>query len=141
MSEVDSVDSELMAPGDRVQIIFQADAWGEYDVKSLLYAQGFFTFPEATFMKIKVRGLPVFPRELPTKLRPYDDFRNADIDRVRTLTFSEGGTDDNPTFLLDGKMFNADVISQIMELGTTEEWRLVNQSKETHPFHIHINPY
>ena len=28
-----------------------------------------------------------------------------------------------------------------MVLGTTEEWHLVNKSNDTHPFHIHINPF
>lgn len=141
MSEVDSVDSELMAPGDRVQVLFQAGWPGEFEVKSLKYDTGFFTFPEDSFMKIKVAGVPMIPRKLPTKLKAYDDFRKANISKVRTLTFSEGGTSENTTFLLDGKQFNPSVVSQIMELGTIEEWHLVNKSKETHPFHIHINPF
>lgn len=141
MSEVDDVDSELMAPGDRVQILFKAGWSGEFDVKSLVYNTGFFTFPEDTFMKIKVAGMPVVPRALPTVLKAYDDFRNAKIDKIRTLTFSESGTSQNTTFLLDGKQFNPNVVSQVMELGATEEWHLVNKSGETHPFHIHINPF
>ena len=141
LSEVDQVDSELLAPGDRVQILFKAGFKGEFDVKSLVYNTGFFTFPEDSFMKIKVAGMPVIPRDLPAKLIPYDDFRNAKIDKIRTLTFSEGGTSANTTFLLDGKQFNPNVVSQVMELGATEEWRLVNKSGETHPFHIHVNPY
>lgn len=141
MSEIDVVDSELMAPGDRVQLLFKAGWSGEFDVKSLVYNTGFFTFPEDSFMKIKVAGMPVIPRRLPKKLVPYNDFRNAKIDKVRTLTFSEGGTSENTTFLLDGKQFNPNVVSQVMELGTTEEWHLVNKSGETHPFHIHVNPY
>lgn len=141
LAHVESVDSELLAPGDRVELLFKAGSWGEMDVKSIKYAQGFFTYPEATFMKIKVAGIPVLPKDLPTTLIPYDNFKDAKIDNVRTLTFSEGGTDNNPTFLLDGKMFDPDVISQIMTLGTTEEWHLINNSGETHPFHIHINPF
>ena len=141
LSEVQSVDSELMAPGDRIEILFQAGAWGEYTVQSAKYAQGFFTYPEDNFMKIKVFGLPVIPKELPTTLIPHEDFKDAEIDNTRTLTFSEGGTAENTTYLLDGKEFDPNVIDQIMELGTTEEWRLVNESGETHPFHIHVNPF
>lgn len=141
LSEVQSVDNELMAPGDRIEILFKAGGWGTHDVKSLVYDTGFFTFPEDTFMKIKVRGLPVLPKKLPTTLIPFEDLRDKPVDRVRTLTFSEGGTTQNTTFLLDGKEFNPDVIDQVMTLGTTEEWKLVNKSGEAHPFHIHINPY
>ena len=141
LSHVDDEDSEVMAPGDRIQVLFKPSWKGEYEVKSLKYNAGSFTYPEESFMKIKVSGLPVIPRELPTRLLPFVDLRNVKVDKIRTLTFTEGGTSDNPTFLLDGKEFNPNVISQIMTLGTIEEWRLVNKSEDTHPFHIHINPF
>ncbi len=141
LSEVENKDSEVMAPGDRIEILFQAGPWGEYSVQSAKYEQGFFTYPKQDFMKIKVFGLPVIPQSLPTKLIPYDNFKDAKIDNTRILTFSEGGTTMNPTYLLDGKEFNPDVVNQIMTLGTTEEWQLVNESGEVHPFHIHINPF
>jgi FtsP/CotA-like multicopper oxidase with cupredoxin domain len=92
-------------------------------------------------MTIRVAGFPKLPTKLPTTLIPYDNFSDAVIDNIRTLTFSEGGTPQNTTFLLDGKEFNPEVIDQIMTLGTTEEWHIVNQSSEIHPFHIHVNPF
>lgn len=141
LSEVEEKENEVMAPGDRIEILFKAGPWGEYTMQSAKYEQGFFTYPEANFMRIKVSGLPVIPKELPTSLIPYDNFVNAKIDNTRTLTFSEGGTEQNTTYLLDGKEFNPNVIDQIMILGTTEEWRLVNKTGEVHPFHIHINPF
>lgn len=141
LSEVENKESEVMAPGDRIEILFKAGAFGEYNVQSAKYEQGFFTYPEANFMKIRVFGLPVIPKQLPTTLIPYDNFKNATIDNTRVLTFSEGGTTQNPTYLLDGKEFDPNVINQIMTLGTTEEWNLVNESGEVHPFHIHINPF
>lgn len=141
LSEVEQKDSEVMAPGDRIEILYQAGLWGDQVVRSDTYAQGFFTFPQDDFMTIRVSGLPVIPKALPTTLLPYDNFKDAKIDKVRTLTFSEGGTEENTTYLLDGKMFDPKVISQIMTLGTTEEWHLVNKSGEVHPFHIHINPF
>lgn len=141
MSQVESVDNEVMAPGQRVQILFKAGLSGEFTVKSLEYNAGSFTYPESDFMKIKVAGLPVIPRQLPTKLIPHEDMRTNKIDNVRTLTFSEGGTSQNTTFLLDGKEFDPNRVDQLITLGTTEEWRLVNKSVDTHPFHIHVNPF
>ncbi len=141
LAEVQHEDAEVMAPGDRIQVLFQPGWRGEYEVKSLKYNAGSFTYPEASFMKIKIAGLPVLPSKLPTTLIPFTDLRNAKVDKVRTVTFSEGGTSENTTFLIDGKEFNPNVISQIMTLGTTEEWRLINTSVDTHPFHIHINPF
>ena len=141
LSQVDSVDSEVLAPGDRIQVIFQPGMWGEFAVKSLVYNAGSFTYPESTFMKIKIAGMPVMSHPLPDKLPQHEDFRNAHIDNVRTLTFSEGGTSENTTFLLDGKEFDPNVVNQVITLGTTEEWHLINKSQDTHPFHIHINPF
>lgn len=141
LSQVDSVDSEVLAPGQRVQILFTPTALGEIPVKSLYFDQGFSKYVEAAFMNIQVQGEAMTPSKLPTTLLPHEDLRNVKIDRVRTLTFSEGGTPENTTFLLDGKMVDMNVVSQIMTLGTTEEWRIVNTSTEMHPFHIHINPF
>jgi FtsP/CotA-like multicopper oxidase with cupredoxin domain len=141
LAKVQDVDTEVMAPGDRIEILFKAGLWGEYTIQSAKYEQGDFTYREDNFMKIKVFGLPVIPKKLPTKLISYDNFKNAKIDNTRILTFSEGGTMDNPTYLLDGKPFDPNVINQIMTLGTTEEWKLRNESGEVHPFHIHVNPF
>lgn len=141
LSEIENRDSEVMAPGDRIEILFKAGAWGSYSLQSAKYEQGFFTYVEDNFMKIQVAGLPVIPKQLPTTLIPYDDFKGAAIDNKRILTFSEGGTTENPTYLLDGKEFDPTVINQIMTLGTIEEWKLVNESGEVHPFHIHVNPF
>jgi len=141
LSQVVDKDHEIMAPGNRIQVLFQAGLSGEFEVKSLQYNAGSFTYPEDTFMKIKIAGIPVIPTKLPTTLIPFEDLRNAKVDNIRTLTFSEGGTSENTTYLLDGKEFDPNVVNQVMVLGTTEEWRLINKSNDTHPFHIHVNPF
>lgn len=141
LSHVQSVESEVLAPGDRIEFLFTPGFVKEYPVMSMAFDQGNNNYKTRQFMTIKVQGLPAFPTQLPTELLPYDDFKNATIDNTRRLTFKVAGTEQNPVYLLDGKPFNADVISQIMELGTTEEWELVNESDEAHPFHIHINPF
>lgn len=141
LDQVESVGSEHMAPGQRIEVLFTPTNYGTIPVKSLYLDQGFSKYQDTTFMNIRVQGFPMLPTELPKKLLPYEDLRNVTVDKVRTLTFSEGGTDTNTTFLLDGKEVNMDRVDQVMTLGTTEEWRLVNKSSEMHPFHIHINPF
>ena len=141
LSHVQAVDSEVMAPGDRIEILVQGGLWGTYDVQSLPFNEGFAHYTKDTFMHMVVAGMPMLSKELPKQLIPYDNFKESHIDNTRILTFSMSGTDDNPTFLLDGKQYNPDVIDQVMTLGTTEEWKLVNKSREVHPFHIHINPF
>lgn len=141
LGHVQSVDNEVMAPGDRIEILFTPGFKPQYDVMTMAFNQGNNNYHTRQFMTIKVQGLPTLPTQLPTTLLPYDDFSTAKIDNTRTLTFKVGGTENNPVYLLDGKEFNADTISQIMELDTTEVWNLVNESDEAHPFHIHINPF
>ena len=141
LSRVVEEENEVMAPGDRIEILVQGGIWGTYDVDSLPFVQGFAHYEKATFMRLVVAGFPTWPKEFPTTLLPFDDLRNVKVDHTRTLTFSMGGTDDNPEFLLDGREFNPNVVNQLMTLGATEEWKLVNESNETHPFHIHINPF
>lgn len=134
-------DSEDMPPGRRIQILFTPKGYGMIPVKSLYKNAGFTKYAEVTFMNIQVQGFPMFPTALPEKLLPYEDLRNAKIDKVRTLTFSENSGMGEPQYYIDGKMVNMDQVDQIMTLGDTEEWRLVNTSGEPHPFHIHINPF
>lgn len=141
LSEVQDVENEVLSPGQRIEILFKAGVWGNIPVESARYNQGFFVYPKQTFMRIQVAGLPVIPKPLPTKLIAFKDLRNVPVDNTRTLTFSEGGTKQNTTFLLDGKEFNPNVVNQVMTLGTVEQWNLVNNSGEAHPFHIHINPF
>lgn len=142
LDQVQSVDSELLFPGQRIQFIFTPKMKYEtIEVKSMAYDQGFAKYHERTFMNIKVQGFPMLPKELPTQLPTHEDLRNAKIDNVRTLTFSEGGTAQNTTYLFDGKVFNMNTVNQVITLGTTEEWHLINKSSEDHPFHIHINPF
>lgn len=141
LDSVQDVDNEVMAPGDRVEFLFTPDFQKEYDVMSDAFDQGFAKYRPVHFMHIKVQGVPMLPTPLPTKLIPFPDLRNANIDHTRTLTFSIAGTTNNPIYLFDGKVFNPDKVNQVMTLGTTEEWRLTNKSDEDHPFHIHINPF
>jgi len=143
LSHVQSVDNEVLSPGDRVEFLFTPGLKSQYEVMTMAFNQGNNNYKTRQFMTIKVQGLPVIPTKLPTTLIPYDNFENAKIDKTRTLTFSviPGVGQANPKYLLDGKEFNADTISQVMELDTTEIWNLVNESNEAHPFHIHINPF
>lgn len=141
LSRLLTKDSELLAPGNRVEMLIRAKGPGTYIVESLPYDEGFSKYERDTFMTVKVQGISVPNRELPSELIPHEDLRSVDVDRVRTITFSEGGSESDTTFLIDGVEFDPKKVSQVVTLGTTEEWRIINTSDETHPFHIHINPF
>ena len=52
----------------------------------------------------------------------------------RVVIFSEG----NKHFMINGKVFSMQAPPMfVVHAGTVEEWRIVNESTETHDFHIH----
>jgi FtsP/CotA-like multicopper oxidase with cupredoxin domain len=44
-------------------------------------------------------------------------------------------------FTIDGRTFDPDRDDQIVQLGSTEEWTVVNTSPMDHPFHLHAWPF
>lgn len=142
VSQPIATQSELLAPGDRIEILVRGPKWGKYDVKSLAFNQGFNDYKERSFMTLESTGLPVVGMKVPKELVPFEDLRNVSIDNTRRLVFTvKDGNSDNPQYLLDGKEFDSHRVDQTITLNTTEEWELVNESDEWHPFHIHVNPF
>ena len=46
----------------------------------------------------------------------------------------------NGGFTINGQAFNTDVINTSVQLGTVEEWTIVNATTMDHPFHLHVWP-
>lgn len=141
LDQVIEEDSEVLAPGDRIEILVKGGLWGTSDVDSLPFVQGFAHYEQNTFMHLVVAGFPVWPKEFPTQLISYDDLRDAKINNRRTFTFTINEDTDKPEFLINGAAFNPQTVSQVMILGTTEEWHLVNTSRAVIPIHIGVNPF
>lgn len=131
----------LLAPGERIEVLVQGGSPGRYALRSLpwgedLEFQAQEEYPIATVIS---DGPAVAPAPLPTALLPFEDLRSATIDRRREMIFSE--TFDPFRTLIDGQTFDHDRVDQRVNLGATEEWRLVNTSADWHPFHIHVNDF
>lgn len=64
------------------------------------------------------------------------------MDRQRTLTLSMdmGMGRGSGGFLIDSRSFDVGRVDQTVDIGTVEEWDLVNSSTMDHPFHLHIWP-
>jgi suppressor of ftsI len=141
LREVWSRDQILLSAGERVEVLIQGGPEGVYALHSLpwgadLEFQAQPDFPIATLVSA---GPAVTPEPLPTTLIPFEDLREATIDKHRELTFSE---ELSPfRVLIDGREFDEDRVDQTVKLGATEEWRLRNTSEDWHPFHIHINDF
>ncbi len=57
--------------------------------------------------------------------------------RTRTKTITGMGMVAMGQFLINGAMFDMDVVNDTMTLGTNEVWHIVNNSNLAHPMHLH----
>ena len=64
-----------------------------------------------------------------------EEVRTAPIARRRVLTYSR--TPDRKVFMIDGRIMEEDRVDQVVHLGDTEEWTIVNTDQQYHSFHIH----
>jgi len=142
MSQIQTVDELLIAPGQRREVLIQSGPIGTYEFKALTYQWGFDTDPEVLIGYLKSEGDAASYQPLPATLLPSPDFRHATVDRKREFTM---GMDvkwpGNALFLVDGKVFDASRTDVVANLNATEEWTLHNETEDWHPFHIHINPF
>ncbi|MGK7888033.1 MAG: multicopper oxidase family protein, partial [Leptolyngbyaceae cyanobacterium] len=51
------------------------------------------------------------------------------------------GIDSGSAFLINGQGFNHHRIDTKVQLGTVEEWTIINKAGMDHPFHVHTNPF
>jgi FtsP/CotA-like multicopper oxidase with cupredoxin domain len=78
---------------------------------------------------LATQGLPIY-RELPTG--QIEKFKNSSPDF--TVTFTE----DKNGFYINGKKFSMDELPMLrVRVGSYQHWRVINATRELHPFHIH----
>jgi len=133
--EVVAQDSIVMAPANRVEVLVEAGQPGTYTLR----AGSFGGSAEAVLATLVVEGETIQAAPLPTTLLPFEDLRQATVDKTRTVTFSNH--DQTGWAVIDGRPFDPGRVDQTIELGALEEWTIVNDSDFWHPFHIHTNDF
>jgi FtsP/CotA-like multicopper oxidase with cupredoxin domain len=147
-SQVDRVETLVMAPGQRADVLVQAGEPGRYLLRALPNDQGY-PSPTGPLAHVVVEGEPVamtLPAALPAgPLAPIGD---DELTGARQLTFSSiepempaTATYQEFAFLIDGRRFDPDRVDQRIALGAVEEWTVVNDDHADHVFHIHTNPF
>ena len=82
----------------------------------------------------------VSPQSLPSELNPTltGNFPNLPSpSKTRTFTLVEQAVPETLSMLLDGQRWSAPV-SENPELGSTEDWVIVNPTMNSHPIHLHL---
>ncbi|MBV9942047.1 MAG: multicopper oxidase family protein [Solirubrobacterales bacterium] len=159
----------LIPPGKRFDVLVAAPDAGTYDLVSLKYAQRyvFSQGPPATLdpkpLPVEVvngtrvpvdqtlatahvlpssRTVPSAP--LPKALVPRDDLSRQHVSAAHKRTFRFQYTPANENFaaLINGTRFEPTEMPLAAPVrGTLEEWTLINQTTDDHPFHIHVNGF
>jgi FtsP/CotA-like multicopper oxidase with cupredoxin domain len=139
LREVWSRGQILVSPGERIEVLVQGGPPGDYALRTLGWRPEFQKQLPLHIATLVSDGPAVTPAPLPTTLMPFEDLREATIDRRRQIVFSE--TFDPFRTVIDDRVFDPDRVDQTVRLGATEEWRLLNTSSDWHPFHIHVNDF
>lgn len=147
-SQIDRVESLLMAPGQRADVLVQAGAIGTYALRAIANDQGY-PSPVGPLASIIVEGEPL-PMRLPAALggAPFAPIRDEEVTNTRRLTlsveqpeFPAAGNYQEFAYLICGRRFDPDRVDQRIPLGAIEEWTVVNEHDNDHIFHIHTNPF
>ncbi len=147
-SRVDGLESLVMAPGQRADVLVRGGAPGTYELTAIPNDQGY-PSPVGPLAHVIVEGEPLamsLPTTLPTA--PLEPIRDDEITGRRTITFSAiepevpaAATYQEFSFLIDGRRFDPDHVDHSIRLGAVEEWTVVNDHAADHVFHIHTNPF
>lgn len=134
----------LLGPAERREVLVRGGPAGTYDLTSDPFGQfqgG--KVPAATIATVNSQGSGSRdPLPGPVLDKHVEDLRGATVDQRHRIVYAEkqvGGG--NVEFLINGKVFNADRVDQVMKLGKVNEWTLVNSTTEWHTFHIHVNDF
>ncbi|WP_238581595.1 multicopper oxidase family protein [Demequina aestuarii] len=140
------VDRLVLAPGSRADVLLEGPAHPT-PLVARAYERGGVGMgmmgavaqeSDATILTL-VPDAAIAPSAVVPPQRPPHDLRDAGIDRARTLTFtmSMGG---GMRFLIDGVAFDPGRVDHTVDVGSVEEWTLVNVTMMDHPFHLHTWP-
>jgi len=104
--------------------------------------------PQIEIARFEISGAPkqmAIPDKLPVPSREYPLISDSEIVARHTVTFTmtTGSTRiiDGFEYLVDGELYREDTVDPKVNVGTAQEWKIVNNSDGIHPFHIHVNSF
>ncbi|WP_417524288.1 multicopper oxidase family protein [Marinovum sp.] len=138
------VDSLLLSPGNRTDVVVEGLAPGLHDMVRQPYRHGLVDLDARTIARVHVEPGKKRSRLMPARAATPPDITDAEIVRKRTVVLGERRDRRavfDLAFTIDGQSYDPDVWHLEPKLGTAEEWTFVNTTAYPHPMHIHINPF
>ena len=139
----------MLASGKRLEVVVRASTnKGSYVLSYDEYNQGVDTWPQKSVGTVIVGG-----EEWTGSAHPGVDVSAGRIDLSaiavpsalqRTIVF---GQDDSVPegmfgrFTMNGHAWDPNISEWTSKLGTVEEWLILNETEQDHPFHLHVNPF
>jgi len=141
-----TIESLLMAPGERAELLVPVSTAGPITLRSQHYDRGGpgmgggGSSADIDIVSINATG-PESEAVVPSSLAGAAIPPVPQTNGTRALELSMGGGGmggGGMSFKIDGRTFDPDRIDNRLTLGDTEEWTVTNVSEMDHPFHIHI---
>ena len=142
-----------MAPGERCEVVVDfSDCAGR---KLRLYNDSVAPAPDGDpsdprttgqIMEFRVRKMPAkrysFPKNpLNASLRRFPTLHAGNAVKTRILTLNEIATANGPTEVVLNLTKWMAPVTETPVVGTTEIWKIVNTTGDTHPIHLHLVQY
>lgn len=139
----------LLASGNRAELVVRGNPQpGRYALSYDSYDQGVDTWPQKVIATIVVEGEPWGGPDHPgvDESTPREDLSSLYVPAERHRTIVFGMNPNVPEgefgrFTMNGHAYDPNYIEWTSILGTVEEWLILNETEQEHPFHVHINPF
>jgi suppressor of ftsI len=143
-----SQDRLLLASGNRCEVVVRASTTlGRYTMWYDAYNQGVDTWPQKEVATIVVAGTPWDGPSHPgvDTSAPLEDLSAVYVpaERHRTIVLGvdeEVAEGEFGRFTMNGHAWDPEYSEWTSTLDTVEEWLIVNETEQEHPFHVHVNP-
>jgi FtsP/CotA-like multicopper oxidase with cupredoxin domain len=124
-----------MVPGNRADVLVKAGPPGLYKLSA--------GAPMGVVAYLKVEGSPddmtLYSGDLP-QVRALKPVADSEVTYGRRVEFDMAGAPPSVKYFINRQPFTCAEPWQI-PLGAVEEWDVYNHTADSHPFHIHINPF
>jgi len=140
---------QLAAQANRIELLLRAPKReGTYTLSSLatrdIFPAAGREFDIAQFVVAGNSMKMTVPSTLPNPKREYPVIQDKDIVARRRFRFGQGARTDLLTgfgFTVNGALYQEMECPTQPRVGTCEEWCIVNETDDVHPFHLHDNSF
>ncbi|MFZ0385397.1 MAG: multicopper oxidase family protein [Solirubrobacteraceae bacterium] len=130
----------VLPPGKRWDVLVTGAAKpGASHFETLPYDQGDDHYPRARLATVVTRGAARRAVPMPRTILAHQlNLLRFGSARPRTIVFSENPA--GTSFSINGRSYDPRRIDFRAQLGTVQQWTIVNHTDEQHPFHLHTYP-